>query len=603
METIKTKRARFLPERRPAGSAGQGADEPSARDPAYAAALACRNARAAIRFLRFLLLAIFVVGGAIFAALGWQTYLGTIENAETLMRRSAGIAHQHVLTVLETQEFALDAVLARAAGLRTGDAAGHAEITGFLGTLDITMEQIASIWLINADGSVEAASVSWEPGTNASDRDDFQAQVARDAGTYIGRAYLRRASGKRSFSLSRRRTGPDGVFQGIVSISMSADYFEKFFAQTSEGKNWTAALVRADGEVLARDPSLPQPFAYPSDDALLRAFATRPEGILWRKSPADGVMRLYGYRRIGAYPLYVVLATDRSSVMHAWLDALLLDSSTIAAGMAAFVIATLLALVRAKREHGALERLVREIVQRAEAESRLRQSQKMESLGRLTTSLAHDFRNVLFGVHVHLENFLTNAAENPRARDLGKQIVVEVRRADELVQSLLAFARRQPLEPTRFDVNAEIRKLERLLRKFCGDKVSLEIDCAAGMWHALADVNQMESAVINLVINACDAMPDGGSVRIATANVSLAGQPNGLVGDFVAISVSDTGIGMPPEILTRAFEPFFTTKQPGDGTGLGLSSVLDFAAQSNGTVTLSSTPERGTQATLYIPRS
>lgn len=179
-------------------------------------------------------------------------------------------------------------------------------------------------------------------------------------------------------------------------------------------------------------------------------------------------------------------------------------------------------------------------------------------------------------------------------------------RAAALTHRLLAFARRQPLIPKSVDANQLVVSLEDLLRRTIGERIDLDIAAAAGLWCTLCDPNQLESALLNLAINARDAMPEGGKLTIATANARIAGidadTPALLPGDYIRIDVSDTGTGMSPEVAARAFDPFFTTKPIGQGTGLGLSMIYGFARQSNGHVLIDSKQGAGTSVILYLPR-
>ncbi|WP_242153217.1 PAS domain-containing sensor histidine kinase [Sphingomonas sp. BAUL-RG-20F-R05-02] len=244
----------------------------------------------------------------------------------------------------------------------------------------------------------------------------------------------------------------------------------------------------------------------------------------------------------------------------------------------------------------------------AAAESQLRQAQKMEAVGQLTGGLAHDFNNLLTGMMGNLELLQLRLARG-KLDDADRFITAAQgagRRAASLTQRLLAFSRRQTLDPTPTDVNRLIRGMEDLLHRSVGPANNIEVIAEDGLWNAMIDATQLESAILNLCINARDAMPDGGHLTIATANVHLdedAARDSDLPpGPYVTISVSDTGTGMSPETIERAFEPFYTTKPIGQGTGLGLSMVYGFARQSNGQVRIASELGRGTTIEIVLPR-
>src|ERR1700754_5021315 len=242
------------------------------------------------------------------------------------------------------------------------------------------------------------------------------------------------------------------------------------------------------------------------------------------------------------------------------------------------------------------------------AEEALRQSQKMEAVGQLTGGIAHDFNNLLTGIVGSLD-LLQTRLDQGRAENVSRYInaaMTSANRAAALTHRLLAFARRQPLIPKSVDANALVVSLEDLLRRTIGETLDLDIVAAAGLWCTLCDPNQLESALLNLAINARDAMPDGGRLTIVTANARIEGidadTPALLPGDYIRIDVTDTGTGMSPEVVARAFDPFFTTKPIGQGTGLGLSMIYGFARQSGGQGRVYSEGGKGTRVCPYLPR-
>jgi PAS domain S-box-containing protein len=244
------------------------------------------------------------------------------------------------------------------------------------------------------------------------------------------------------------------------------------------------------------------------------------------------------------------------------------------------------------------------------AEELLRQSQKMEAVGQLTGGIAHDFNNLLTGIVGALELVQRRISEG-RYHDLQRIAGVATttaNRAASLIQRLLAFARRQPLDPKPLDANRLVAGMEDLLRRTLGPTLELEMVLSGGLWPTLCDANQLESAILNLAINSRDAMPAKGRLTIETGNAFLDdayGRSQGddvRPGQYVSISVTDTGTGMDPEVISHAFEPFFTTKPLGKGTGLGLSMLYGFVKQSGGHVRIYSELEQGTTFRLYLPR-
>ena len=260
-----------------------------------------------------------------------------------------------------------------------------------------------------------------------------------------------------------------------------------------------------------------------------------------------------------------------------------------------------------REREAAVIALRQETAERQRAEDMLRQAQKMEAIGHLTGGVAHDFNNLLTIVVANLELLDRRLSAEPALRKYVSRAMSGATRGAVMTQQLLAFARRQPLRPAVFDLGAQVNGLAVLLRGTLGSAIALELDLGEGLWLAEADPNQLESALLNLAINARDAMPRGGSLRVKAANVTLTAdaltgsecEP----GEYVCLSVADSGFGMSPEVLRSAFDPFFTTKPVGQGSGLGLSQVYGFIKQSQGHITLQSAPGQGTTVSLYLRRT
>lgn len=252
------------------------------------------------------------------------------------------------------------------------------------------------------------------------------------------------------------------------------------------------------------------------------------------------------------------------------------------------------------------ERLLKEMASREQAQDALRQAQKMEAVGQLTGGIAHDFNNMLTGIIGGLDliqRYIQSGRHNETQRFIDAA-VTSANRAAALTHRLLAFARRQPLNLKQVELNALIDSMHDLLIRTLGSHIQIEAHLQADLWPAYSDDNQLESALLNLVINARDAMPDGGTLRISTSNVLL--ERSRQVGDlaagrYVTLNVIDSGCGMTPKVLASAFEPFFTTKPIGQGTGLGLSMIYGFARQAGGHLQITSEPGAGTEVRLYLP--
>jgi signal transduction histidine kinase len=253
-------------------------------------------------------------------------------------------------------------------------------------------------------------------------------------------------------------------------------------------------------------------------------------------------------------------------------------------------------------------RVATEVAERSRAEEALRQAQKMEAVGQLTGGIAHDFNNLLTGIIGSLD-LMQRRHQRNESLELERYIgaaVTSAQRAAALTQRLLAFSRQQALDLKPVDVNQLVASLEDLLHRTTGENITIETRLSAGLLPACMDVNQLESALINLVINARDAMPYGGRISLSTASFTMGETPDpkkrGMsAGEYVLLSVTDTGTGMAPNVMARAFEPFFTTKPIGQGTGLGLSMVYGYIKQAKGYIQIESEPDIGTRVHLYLP--
>ncbi|WP_375755703.1 PAS domain-containing protein [Corallococcus exercitus] len=259
-------------------------------------------------------------------------------------------------------------------------------------------------------------------------------------------------------------------------------------------------------------------------------------------------------------------------------------------------------------EDGVLYASGRDVTEQRQAEDQLRQAQKMEAVGKLTGGVAHDFNNLLQVVGGNLQLLQRDVAGNERGLQRVRSALGAVERGARLSRQLLAFSRRQPLEPRSLSLARLLRGMDDLLRRALGEDVEVETVISGGLWNTLADPHQLENVILNLAINARDAMRGSGKLTLELSNASLddhyaQAHPDVLAGSYVLLAVSDTGGGMTPEVLERAFEPFFTTKQEGRGTGLGLSMVYGFVKQSGGHVKLYSEPGHGTTVKVYLPRA
>jgi len=251
---------------------------------------------------------------------------------------------------------------------------------------------------------------------------------------------------------------------------------------------------------------------------------------------------------------------------------------------------------------------IRDVTQRKQEQEQLHQAQKMEAIGQLTGGVAHDFNNMLTTIVGNLELLRDRVGDDEDAKKFTESALRAGFRGADLTRRLLVFSRKQPLDPKPTDVNKCVVGATELMRRTLGEDIEIETVLGGGLWNAMIDETQLESALLNLAINSRDAMPNGGKLTIETVNSHLDQEyVNHRIevtpGQYVMVTVSDTGSGMAPEVLERVFEPFFTTKEVGKGTGLGLSMVYGFVKQSGRHVAVYSEPGEGTSVKLYLPRA
>ncbi len=334
-----------------------------------------------------------------------------------------------------------------------------------------------------------------------------------------------------------------------------------------------------------------------------------PEGTILETNPAGS--RLLGRPRasVVGQTFASLLDVDQLRVWHEALAAARggqpqsSDWTIVAGDSRQVAVAISLAPVSA----GRLMAIVRDISERRALETQLRQAQKMEAVGRLAGGIAHDFNNLLTAILGYNELLLKQLPEGDPRREDAAELGRAAERAADLTRRLLAFGRRQLLEPRVFDLNDLIRGLEALLRRLMGSPVTIVFDLTPDLWRVEADPGQIEQVLVNLAVNGRDAMPTGGTLRIATENVTLKDEVAQALdvraGDYVAMTVTDSGIGISDEVRPHLFEPFFTTKPVGTGTGLGLPTVYGIVQQSGGAIQIESRPGHGATLRIFLPRT
>lgn len=579
---------------------GQGRDEAATANDA--AAVDTASTRLTVRVLRLSMVMTVALPTLLFMAAAWIFYVQAFDDARLRVGREARIAQEHASKVLENNESITRAALDFLTSITPEDAAAREPtINAKLVELTSGLEQVQSMWLFDSAGKALASSRFFPaPKIDVSDRAYFRWHQTGGQGTYISEPLVSRTTGETFFDVSRR-WNHNGKFAGVVAVSLYPHYFSGFYqGMALAGPGLMVMLVRSDGAVIARWPSAPEAKRQLGpESALSEAMAAGDtQGGLEGISAIDGGDRISAFRRLERYPMYVVAGIDRAAVIAQWQRQLaILAVFTFPTSMALMYVVWI-ALRRTRRELTAQQNLQREIEQRARVENALHHVQKLEALGRLTGGVAHDFNNLLTIVsnNLHLMRRLDPAlVDNKQLAAIGRAVTS----GERLTRQLLAFAHRQPLQPEVVSIQDRLPALLALIAPTLGPRIESEADVHPTTKPVLIDPAELELAVINLAVNAKDAMPDGGRLTLGARN-AVPGEID-IAGEFVVLTVADTGTGIDPALSERVFEPFFTTKPAGQGTGLGLSQVYGLCAQAGGTVRIDTAPGRGTRVNLYLP--
>jgi two-component system NtrC family sensor kinase len=566
------------------------------------------NSTGAIRSLELAMIASVAVPLALLAATAVVDYDRVMRQSTEHVHKTASIAEEHALKVLETSEVIIGRVLDLVADDSDARIATREErLHQKLQEIQRDIEQVQNIYAWGPAGEAVLSSRYYpSPRVSIRDREDFAVHLEQRIGAYVTRPLVGRASGERFFNISRRRETPEGRFAGVVTVSLRPQYFSDFYRELSTARGgMSISIWRQDGVLLARYPDPGEPVQLRPDSALAAFIASgKDTGETRGLSGVDGVERLIGFRKIGRYSLYISAGLDKTEIMSEWYRNLAISALFAVSASLGLLLVTWLALQKTRREQAALAQWRVESERRANAEEQLRQAQKLEAIGQLTGGVAHDFNNLLQVVSTNLYILKLKL----RGADVDAQlsaIARAVASGETLTKHLLAFSRRRPLQPRTMVLQESFDEIQTLIRQALRGDVTLRCSLQPGLWPLDADAEELQMALLNIAVNARDALPEGGIVTLEARNATLTATEPGvnLRGDFVAISVTDTGYGIPPEVLEHVFEPFFTTKAVGKGTGLGLSQVYGFAIQSGGAATIASTMGHGTTVTLYLPRS
>jgi signal transduction histidine kinase len=478
----------------------------------------------------------------------------------------------------------------------------------------VNIPQLDAITLDSADGRLVNFSRYFPvPDIDISDRDYYRTlRDNPDIDMVFSVPVQNRGDGTWNIYVAQRVSGPHDRFIGIVLGALRLSYFEDLYKEISLGDNDTPdtsiALWRSDSTLLVRYPPNPAGIGK-RNERLARRNLQPGQTRIFNGIGADGRPRLVAAQLLDSGRLMVTVAQTMDVVLADWRH----DASVIIIAGMVGTIGVVLLVAALARQFATYEAMSHAIAAREEAvqarqvaEDKLRVAHKLEAIGRLTSGVAHDFNNLLTSVIANTELLLRDPSLSAAASRRLSVVMQAADRGAALIRQLLAFSRQQVLEPASVDLNDIVRGMTELLGSTVGSGIRLRLWLEPALWPALVDKVQIEHLILNLAINARDAMPSGGILTIATANASAGhpDRPDDLPrGEYVIVSVTDTGTGMSEELQQHVFEPFFTTKPPGKGSGLGLSQAYGVARQSGGTVQLQSRLGHGTVVEVYLPRA
>ena len=547
----------------------------------------------------------------------WQQRVQALQEANRAAARSVVALEQHTANMLDVHTLILRQLGDLTLGKSGTEINGDARLGETVTSLTRDFPQVSVVGMADADGRVWLNSIqSATKSASIADRDYFLVHKnGASQGLYISEAFTGRLNGERQFSLSLRRVTASGDFDGIIYATVLLKYLTQFWEQFTPLAGHLIPLVRSDGAVIARYPSPDTTARLNPQGPLMTQLRQSPRGLYTGVSPVDGIERINAYSQVKSYPLYIGFSVETAFVLREWWD-----ESMIAASLAFVLALTLAALwlavvrqsheqrVSATRWQAIAEDLKVAIGRRKDAEEAMRQSQKMEAVGQMAGGIAHDFNNFLAALVNNLQ-LIRLKLDKGRIDELFRYVAAAesvASKATTMTRQLLAFSRRQTLAPAPLDVKERIEAMHELIAQTAGPSICVRTELTQDLCKTLCDPHQLDSALLNLAINARDAMPGGGDLTITAARTHLTAVQAAalqLPADpaYVLVRVKDSGAGMTLQTIERAFEPFFTTKPTGQGTGLGLSMVYGFVTQSGGQIKINSQPGAGTEVAIYLP--
>lgn len=513
----------------------------------------------------------------------WRSHAEAMKDAERNVENLVTVLSEQTIRSIQAVDANLQGIVAALESqpdLPDNDPQFRAALRKRLNTLPYAR----ALYVVGADGFItHDTDYPSTPHVSLADRPYFAGHVHDPSpDLHIGRPLQSRSLGIWFVSLSRRIDHADDSFAGIAVAAIEPLYFEQFYRQLWVGGG-TITLFLADGTLLARSPrdDLVPGTSFSEAEPFKTLLPSRAQGIYWKKSPIDGVERVAGHRVLEGLPLVLLVALNRDDAMRPWHA----HANVVVVG-ASILLALLAGLEWLSRRYREKE---------ARAQVRLAEGQRLEAIGRFAGGVVHDVGHLLRVVRSAVLLLRPQTADRPAAQELLDQIDDTLNVGGDLINQLLYYARAGGSEPQAVDVNTLIAEALPLFRRAAGPLVEIQVAYSRASAPILTDVSRFQAVLLNLVLNARDAMARQGRIAIAVRTYDITGQ------DWVEISVSDNGLGMDKETLGRAFDPFFTTKAPGRGNGLGLSQVRTFVEYNKGEFAIDSAPEKGTTIWLHLP--
>ncbi|WP_027803880.1 hybrid sensor histidine kinase/response regulator [Paraburkholderia dilworthii] len=551
-----------------------------------------------------LVLSVFVPLGCV-AGYGYFDYQRRIVDASDIVDRMTRVAQEHALKVADMNHEIGTRIVELLDNDDDAEVNRHEDrVHSRLNTIAADYPQLAAISVFGTNGDLLASSRFFPaPPISIAGREDFRAALASAPAPYFSRPLSGTVMQSDIFTTNMARIASDGDFLGVVSIALKRQYFSEFYADlTNTNPALLVGLYRQDGTILARLPDV-QALSSPAPDTpFTTALASAVQvGRVNMISTVDGIERILSFRRVGRYPLYVASGYATTAILDQWRKHFTVVAMLTLAPCIGLWALIFFSLRQLRAEEAAWNHWKNEWVRRASAEASSRQLRRMGALGNLVARVAHDFNNLLMVVAANME-----LATRKNYTNVERQVTAVKRAtvgAQELARRLMSVARKQPLKHEVVDLPAWLASACSIIGTALTEKIDFTLDVAPDTWLVKVDVTELESAILNIAVNARDAMPDGGHFSVRCANVRIAESRHGLqAGEYVSIALSDDGHGMPPAVKEHAFEPLFTTKALGAGTGLGLAQVLATCEQSGGTAMIESESAKGTTLRLFFPR-